>query len=75
VTLEATGSWIGNVVVECTVGNKSPVSLCSFDSNVTRSCMLDIKFEEKEDDVVFEVTGYNVHLTGFYLCHNGHSGK
>ncbi|MCL7022152.1 hypothetical protein MKW94_013575, partial [Papaver nudicaule] len=77
-TLEPFGPLCGYVVVECKVGNRSPVILCSIGTDATdsRSCMLDLELEEKEDDVVFEVYGFgNVHLTGFYLCHNDQSGK
>ncbi|KAI3878310.1 hypothetical protein MKX03_021770 [Papaver bracteatum] len=60
----------GHVFVQCKVGNMSPVSLCQLHAN-NASCTLDIEFEEKEDDVVFEVIGSrSVHLTGFYLGHN-----
>lgn len=60
----------GHVFVQCKVGNRSPVSLCLLHANNV-SCTLDIEFEEKEDDVVFEVIGSrSVHLTGFYLGHN-----
>ncbi|KAI3947115.1 hypothetical protein MKW92_042745 [Papaver armeniacum] len=56
------------------LGNMSPVSSCQLHAN-NASCTLDIEFEEKEDDVVFEVIGSrSVHLTGFYLGHNGQSG-
>ncbi|KAI3917456.1 hypothetical protein MKX01_029248 [Papaver californicum] len=67
----------GRVVVKCKVGNKNPVSLCSMHTHTTKaSCMLDIELEEKETDVVFQVTGCaNVHLTGFYLGHYGQSGN
>ncbi|MCL7030917.1 hypothetical protein MKW94_012980 [Papaver nudicaule] len=75
-TLEGPGICSGCIAVKCKVGNKSPVSLCLMEADVNGSCMLDIELEEKEDDVVFEVIGNrNVHLTGFYLCHNGQSGK
>ncbi|KAI3863395.1 hypothetical protein MKX03_018699, partial [Papaver bracteatum] len=61
------------VVVQCKVGNKSPVSLCSISKG---SYTLDIELEEKKDAVVLEVIGgRNVHLTGFYLGHNGQCGN
>ncbi|KAI3855619.1 hypothetical protein MKW92_023934 [Papaver armeniacum] len=63
-----------HVFVQCEVGKRSPISLCLLDAN-NASCTLDIEFEEKEENVVFEVIGSrSVRLTGFYLGHNGQSG-
>ncbi|KAI3906121.1 hypothetical protein MKW92_014798 [Papaver armeniacum] len=68
--------WSGSVVVQCRVGNSSPVSLCSMHTDTQiESCMLDIELE-KEIDVVFEVIGNrSLHLTGFYLGHSGAVGN
>nr|GMC55658.1 peptidyl-prolyl cis-trans isomerase FKBP43 [Ipomoea batatas] len=59
-------------LVQCNVGNKTPVFLCALLPDKTESCHLDLEFEG-EDDVVFSVLGSrSVHLTGYYLsktCH------
>ncbi|XP_019189369.1 PREDICTED: peptidyl-prolyl cis-trans isomerase FKBP53-like [Ipomoea nil] len=62
---------IGNAtkksLVQCNVGNKTPVFLCALLPDKTESCHLDLEFEE-EDSVVFSVLGpRSVHLTGYYL--------
>lgn len=54
-------------LVQCNVGNKSPVFLCALLPNKTESCPLDLEFEEAED-VVFSVLGpRTVYLTGYYV--------
>ncbi|KAK4379388.1 hypothetical protein RND71_001250 [Anisodus tanguticus] len=62
---------IGNAenksLVQCNVGNKTPVFLCALLPNKTESCHLDLEFEEAED-VVFSVLGPStVYLTGYYV--------
>ncbi|KAG5626903.1 hypothetical protein H5410_012121 [Solanum commersonii] len=62
---------IGNAetksLVQCNVGNKSPVFLCALLPNKTESCHLDLEFEEAED-VVFSILGpRTVYLTGYYV--------
>ncbi|XP_073038681.1 LOW QUALITY PROTEIN: peptidyl-prolyl cis-trans isomerase FKBP43-like [Primulina eburnea] len=54
-------------LVQCNVGNRSPVLLCALLPNSTESCHLDVEFEEA-DDVVFSVIGpRSVYLTGYYV--------
>lgn len=54
-------------IVQCNVGNKSPVLLCVLLPNKTESCHLELEFEEA-DDVVFSVIGpRSVYLTGYYV--------
>ncbi|XP_058075480.1 peptidyl-prolyl cis-trans isomerase FKBP53-like [Magnolia sinica] len=54
-------------VVQCNVGNKTPVLLCSLLPEKIESCPLNLEFEEA-DEVVFSVLGpKSVHLTGYYL--------
>ncbi|XP_075474670.1 peptidyl-prolyl cis-trans isomerase FKBP43-like [Primulina tabacum] len=54
-------------LVQCNVGNRSPVLLCTLLPNSTESCHLDLEFEEA-DDVVFSVIGpRSVYLTGYYV--------
>ncbi|KAK6120572.1 hypothetical protein DH2020_045684 [Rehmannia glutinosa] len=55
-------------IVQCNVGNRSPVLLCVLLPNQTESCHLDLEFEEA-DDVIFSVIGpRSVYLTGYYVC-------
>ncbi|PIN23796.1 FKBP-type peptidyl-prolyl cis-trans isomerase [Handroanthus impetiginosus] len=54
-------------IVQCNVGNRSPVLLCVLLPDKTESCHLDLEFEEA-DDVVFSVIGpRSVYLTGYYV--------
>ncbi|KAF8413049.1 hypothetical protein HHK36_001024 [Tetracentron sinense] len=65
-TLE-NGSSTKRSLVQCNVGNKSPILLCSLLPDKIESCPLDLEFEE-DDEVIFSVIGpRSVHLTGFYL--------
>ena len=61
---------IGNAtkkcIVQCNIGNKSPVFLCCLLPEKTECCQLNVEFEES-DEVAFSVIGpLSVHLTGFY---------
>ncbi|KAI3467935.1 hypothetical protein Pfo_024598 [Paulownia fortunei] len=57
-------------LVQCVVGRKSPVFLCSLLPNEAESCYLNLEFEEVVD-VTFSVIGpRSVHLTGYYVHHN-----
>lgn len=60
-------------VVQCNVGNRSPVLFCVLLPDQTESCHLDLEFEEA-DDVVFSVLGpRSVFLTGYYVRQNQQS--
>ncbi|KAK9273135.1 hypothetical protein L1049_017942 [Liquidambar formosana] len=66
------GSATDKILVQCNVGDKSPVLLCSLLPGKTESCPLNLEFEEA-DDVMFSVIGpRSVHLTGYYLGYNRH---
>lgn len=53
-------------VVQCNLGKKSPVLLCSLIPDKSEACHLELEFEE-EDEVVFSVVGpRSVHLSGYY---------
>ncbi|XP_077231937.1 peptidyl-prolyl cis-trans isomerase FKBP53-like [Tasmannia lanceolata] len=55
------------VVVQCNIGNKSPVLICALLPDKSEWCPLNLEFEE-EDDVIFSVLGpKSVHLSGYYL--------
>ncbi|PIA49976.1 hypothetical protein AQUCO_01300604v1 [Aquilegia coerulea] len=62
-------------MLQCNIGDKSPVLLCCLLPDKTESCPLDLEFEE-EEDVIFSVLGpRSVHLGGYYLgssCAHGH---
>ncbi|KAK6162492.1 hypothetical protein DH2020_002333 [Rehmannia glutinosa] len=61
------GEATKKTVVQCNVGNRSPMLLCVLLPTRTESCNLDLEFEEA-DDVVFSVIGpRSVYLTGYYV--------
>lgn len=54
-------------VVQCIVGNKKPIILCSLNPKLAEMCHLEIELEEV-DEVLFSVLGQSsVHLSGYYL--------
>lgn len=62
-------------VVQCNVGDRSPVLLCVLLPGQTESSHLDLEFEEA-DDVVFSVLGpRSVYLTGYYVRQNHRSNS
>ncbi|XP_031252587.1 peptidyl-prolyl cis-trans isomerase FKBP43-like isoform X2 [Pistacia vera] len=66
-----TGNATKKSVVQCNVGNKSPVFLCSLFPEKAESCQLNLEFEEA-NEVVFSVIGpRSVHLTGYFLGSGG----
>ncbi|KAJ7949697.1 Peptidylprolyl isomerase [Quillaja saponaria] len=59
-------------ILQCNVGNKSPVYLCSLYPGNSESLQLNLEFEEA-DEVILSVIGpRSVHLSGYYLgsCQN-----
>ncbi|KAK3011907.1 hypothetical protein RJ639_011057 [Escallonia herrerae] len=63
----AIGASEGKSLVQCNVGDKSPVLLCALLPDKTESCQLDLEFEEA-DEVMFSVIGpRSVFLTGYYV--------
>lgn len=66
-----TGTATKKSVVQCNVGNNSPVFLCSLFPEKAESCQLNLEFEEA-NEVVFSVIGpRSVHLTGYFLGSGG----
>ncbi|RZC57778.1 hypothetical protein C5167_005081 [Papaver somniferum] len=62
----------GRSVVQCKIGDKSPILLCSLRPYNNETCSVDIEFKE-EEKVIFEAIGpttTSVHLAGFYLTNN-----
>ncbi|VFQ85924.1 unnamed protein product [Cuscuta campestris] len=69
------GSRTARSLVQCNVGNKSPVFLCALLPNKIESCHLDLEFEEA-DDVVFSVLGpRSVHLSGYYVSKSSSANR
>ncbi|MCL7022456.1 hypothetical protein MKW94_004563, partial [Papaver nudicaule] len=66
-TLGVAGVLAKRSVVQCNIGNKSPVLLCALLPDKMESCSLNLQFDE-EEEVTFSVLGpRSVHLTGFYM--------
>lgn len=60
------GSSTKKSKVQCNVGDKSPIYLCSLLPEILETCMLNLEFEE-EDEVMLSVIGpHSVHLSGFF---------
>ncbi|CAN8323437.1 unnamed protein product [Cochlearia groenlandica] len=58
-------------ILQCNVGNKSPLFLCVLSPDKTETCQLNIEFEESED-VIFSVIGpQSIHITGYFLASSG----
>ncbi|XP_059304927.1 peptidyl-prolyl cis-trans isomerase FKBP53 isoform X2 [Lycium ferocissimum] len=71
------GSTNKKCIVQCKVGDKEPIYVCSFLPEKLETCPLNLEFEEDED-VTFSVIGsHSVHLSGFFYgesedcCGNG----
>ncbi|KAK4363428.1 hypothetical protein RND71_018669 [Anisodus tanguticus] len=61
-----TGSTKKKSIVQCEVGDKEPIYVCSLLPEKLETCPLNLEFEEDED-VTFSVIGsHNVHLSGFF---------
>ncbi|XP_047329079.1 peptidyl-prolyl cis-trans isomerase FKBP53 [Impatiens glandulifera] len=62
-----TGSSTKKSILQCTIGDKKPIYLCSFLPEKLETCPLNLEFEE-DDEVIFSVVGpHVVHLSGFFL--------
>ncbi|KAL0317705.1 UNVERIFIED_CONTAM: Peptidyl-prolyl cis-trans isomerase FKBP53 [Sesamum angustifolium] len=65
-----TGSSTKKSIVQCKVGDKKPIYLCSLLPERLETCALNLEFEE-DDEVTFEIVGpHSVHLTGFFYGDN-----
>lgn len=59
-------SSAGRSRVQCKVGDKNPINLCSLVPQTFENCALNLEFEE-DDEVTFSVLGpHSVHLSGFF---------
>lgn len=60
------GSSKGKSVIQCSIGDKNPIYLCSFLPDKTECCPLNLQFDDDEP-VEFLVTGdRSIHLSGFF---------
>lgn len=60
-------------VLQCNVGNKSPVYLCSLFPEKTECLQLNLEYEEA-DEVIFSVIGpRSIHLSGYFLGSSRHN--
>ncbi|KZV46739.1 hypothetical protein F511_09966 [Dorcoceras hygrometricum] len=61
-----TGSSAKRSIVQCKVGDKNPIYLCSLLPEKMETCALNLEFKE-DDEVTFSVNGpHSVHLSGFF---------
>ncbi|XVF09706.1 hypothetical protein REPUB_Repub07fG0118400 [Reevesia pubescens] len=66
------GSSEERTVLQCSVGHKSPIILCSLLPNRNETCSLDLKFDEDDDLVAFSVIGpRSIHLSGYFVADDG----
>ncbi|KAF3554168.1 hypothetical protein F2Q69_00016298 [Brassica cretica] len=73
-TLGLSSSGTNRSILQCNVGNKSPLFLCVLSPEKVDSCQLNIEFQEAED-VIFSVIGpRSVHLTGYFLGRSSTAG-
>ncbi|BBG97422.1 FKBP-like peptidyl-prolyl cis-trans isomerase family protein [Prunus dulcis] len=67
-----TGTATKKSILQCNVGNKSPVYLCSLFPEKAESLQINVEFEESEE-VIFSVIGpRSVHISGYYLGGHRH---
>lgn len=61
------GTAEGRSILQCNIGNKSPVFLCTLYPVNSESLQVNLEFEEA-DDVVFSVLGpRSIFLSGYYV--------
>ncbi|RAL51377.1 hypothetical protein DM860_010879 [Cuscuta australis] len=61
------GSSEKKTTVQCVVGDKAPISLCSLFPGRLETCPLNIEFEEEEEVTLSVEGGHHVYLSGFFL--------
>ncbi|XP_061358523.1 peptidyl-prolyl cis-trans isomerase FKBP43-like [Gastrolobium bilobum] len=67
------GTATAKSTLQCNVGNRSPVYLCSLYPGTTESLQLNLELEEVEQ-VIFSVIGpRSIHLCGYYLASGRHN--
>lgn len=65
------GSSMEKTILQCSVGDKNPIFLCSLLPNKNESCTLNLEFDE-DDLVAFSVIGpQSIHLSGYFVADDG----
>ncbi|XP_044468336.1 peptidyl-prolyl cis-trans isomerase FKBP53 isoform X2 [Mangifera indica] len=65
------GSSTEKAILQCSVGDKNPIFLCSLLPNQNESCSLNLEFNE-DDLVTFSVIGpRSIHLSGYFVADDG----
>lgn len=65
------GSSTEKSILQCSVGDRSPIFLCSLLPNKDESCPLKLEFDE-DDVVVFSIKGpRSIHLAGYFEAESG----
>ncbi|KAJ4757199.1 Peptidylprolyl isomerase [Rhynchospora pubera] len=57
--------------LQCNVGTKSPVLICSLFANSCETCHLELEFEEQEDVILSVLGQRSVHLSGYFVGPRG----
>lgn len=66
------GDSKGRSIVQCSIGDKSPIFLCSLLPKKNESCPLNLEFEDDGEVVTFSVIGNrSVHLSGYFVADHG----
>lgn len=66
------GDSKGRSLVQCSIGDKSPIFLCSLLPKKNESCPLNLEFEDDGAVVTFSVIGNrSVHLSGYFVADHG----
>lgn len=68
-TIQATlGAGLGKEksVIQCLIGDRTPIYLCSLLPNKNECCPLNLEFDDDDESVEFSVTGgRSIHLSGY----------
>lgn len=68
------GASSKKTTVQCNVGDKRPIYLCSLLPEKLENCVLNLEFEEDEE-VTFSVIGpHSIHLSGFFIGETENEG-
>ncbi|PHT25817.1 Peptidyl-prolyl cis-trans isomerase FKBP53 [Capsicum baccatum] len=63
----STGSTSMTSIVQCQVGDKKAICICSLLPEKQERCLLNLEFEEDHEDITFLVIdSHSVHLSGFF---------
>ncbi|GLT49265.1 hypothetical protein SLA2020_228340 [Shorea laevis] len=66
------GSSSERSILQCSVGHKNPIFLCSLLPDKNESCPLSLEFGDEDDVVAFSVIGpRSIHLSGYFVADDG----